>query len=300
MRFQNQNKIFLLFFVFALLITAACLKSDLYAAATDTVSIKTTTVDEYVTQRDLEHEIDRVREDFIREDGRILDSLRFKVDQFMIMVGIITAILMGLFGGVTYLVNLIYSKKAKELFESARTKTDKTIESANYFYMALAETNVDRQIELYTKALLLNPNYSVTFSNRGIAYAKKGDYQLAIKDYKDAIRLDPNYATAYYHRGFANYKIGKYEDAINDLNEAIRLIPNFKEAYFYLSFVYCKRGKEGDIQLALTHLHTAAEKGFTGYEYAKTDPDLAPLRELPKYNETIELIRKNQEARSKA
>jgi tetratricopeptide (TPR) repeat protein len=43
-------------------------------------------------------------------------------------------------------------------------------------------------------AIKLKPDAAIAHSNRGIAYAKLGQYQRAIDDYNEAIRLQPDLA----------------------------------------------------------------------------------------------------------
>ena len=59
----------------------------------------------------------------------------------------------------------------------------------------------DKAIRLYTKAIesgeLSRENLSIAYYNRGIAWGKKGDYGKAIADFSKAIELDPKHANAY-------------------------------------------------------------------------------------------------------
>ena len=61
--------------------------------------------------------------------------------------------------------------------------------------------------------------------NRGIAYNKKGAYDLAIKDYT-AIKLKPADAEAYRSRGTAYESRGEQDLAVRDYNTAKRLKPD--------------------------------------------------------------------------
>jgi len=59
--------------------------------------------------------------------------------------------------------------------------------------------------------------------NRGIAYARQGDFDAAIADFDKAIELDTNNAKAYLLRGRAYFEIGERETAISDLERALEL-----------------------------------------------------------------------------
>jgi tetratricopeptide (TPR) repeat protein len=66
-------------------------------------------------------------------------------------------------------------------------------------------------------------NSALPYFNRGVAYAKKGDLDRAIRDLDKSIALDPKYAWAYYHRGLAYNTKGDLDRAIADFNKAIAL-----------------------------------------------------------------------------
>lgn len=66
---------------------------------------------------------------------------------------------------------------------------------------------------------------ALKFSNRGVEWRIKGDYERAISDYDDAIRLDPDYADAYYNRCIAYNRQRKFDLALPDCNQAIALGP---------------------------------------------------------------------------
>jgi tetratricopeptide (TPR) repeat protein len=67
---------------------------------------------------------------------------------------------------------------------------------------------------------------ALKFSNRGVEWRLKGDYERAISDYDDAIRLDPKYADAWYNRCIAYNRTQKYDLALPDCNQAIALGPS--------------------------------------------------------------------------
>jgi tetratricopeptide (TPR) repeat protein len=86
-------------------------------------------------------------------------------------------------------------------------------------------TNDTKQaVELYTKAIQLNPNYTEAYFNRGIALVKLLDYSDAVDDFSKTIELNPKYKIAYFYRGC--YKIYAKQDkdsACADLQKAFEM-----------------------------------------------------------------------------
>ena len=66
----------------------------------------------------------------------------------------------------------------------------------------------------------LNQECAEDYINLGLAHSRKGEFELAIKDYSKAIELRPNYANAYYYRGGAFLRLGEREKAESDLTTA--------------------------------------------------------------------------------
>lgn len=59
----------------------------------------------------------------------------------------------------------------------------------------------------YSEALLVDPNNSYAYYNRGITRDRSGDYEGAIEDFSHAIRLDPANADFFHNRGFSLRKM---------------------------------------------------------------------------------------------
>jgi tetratricopeptide (TPR) repeat protein len=70
------------------------------------------------------------------------------------------------------------------------------------------------------------------FSNRGGAYIRKREYDLAIQDLDQAIRRDPKSATSFYARGGVYNVQGQFDRAIQDFDQAIRLKPDLAPVFF--------------------------------------------------------------------
>ena len=73
------------------------------------------------------------------------------------------------------------------------------------------------------KAIRLNPQNAGAYHNRGVAYARLGQYERAIQDFDEAIRLNPQNAGAYHNRGVAYGRIGKSIEAERDFAKAKEL-----------------------------------------------------------------------------
>jgi tetratricopeptide (TPR) repeat protein len=86
-------------------------------------------------------------------------------------------------------------------------------------------------IELYTKAIELDPSVAVFFGNRSMAYLKEELYGSAVVDANKAIELDPNFVKGYYRRATANMALGKFKLALRDY-EAVRF------AFIFFSLKY--------------------------------------------------------------
>jgi tetratricopeptide (TPR) repeat protein len=81
----------------------------------------------------------------------------------------------------------------------------------------------------YSKAQEIIPKDAIAYNDRGFAFLKKGQYDLAISDFSTALELNPKYIVAYLNRALALELKGNYEQAISDLNRAVDVDPTSVE-----------------------------------------------------------------------
>jgi tetratricopeptide (TPR) repeat protein len=93
---------------------------------------------------------------------------------------------------------------------------------------------------------------SLIYTNRGVEYARKKEYDKAIADHDKAIKLDPKNALAYNNRGNAHAAMGDYGMAVEDFDMALKLKPDFAEALFNRGLARRGKGdwKAGDEDMA--------------------------------------------------
>ncbi len=75
---------------------------------------------------------------------------------------------------------------------------------------------MDRVIEITSKAIKLDPNSDAAYASRGGAYANKGQLLLAIDDCNAAIRINPDCGLAFNNKGFAHEQLGQTSEALLD------------------------------------------------------------------------------------
>ncbi len=107
----------------------------------------------------------------------------------------------------------------------------------------------DFDIIRYTKAIELNPGDFGAYNNRGIAYQKRGDTELSIRDFSKAIELNPAFVQAYINRGNVYQETGQYESSITDVTRAIELQPWNSMAYNNRGFTRMLMGRYEEAEL---------------------------------------------------
>jgi len=122
-----------------------------------------------------------------------------------------------------------------------RATSDEDIDNDNIDYiksLAYAEFKVGNlvsSIDLYSKALKINPsdiNLSLDFS---LIYYESGDIDRAISIIKDAIQVIPDESLLYYRLVIYLMDAGKYKESINVLESALSL--NFDNHEVLFDFV---------------------------------------------------------------
>ena len=105
-------------------------------------------------------------------------------------------------------------------------------------------------IAYYMQALQNNPTDPSLHNVLGVALAKQGDLDMAIKHYTTALELDMAFFPAHYNLGRARYRQGRVEEAIAHYEYSLRLNPDDKKAHNSLGIVLAEQGNvEGAIDL---------------------------------------------------
>jgi len=90
----------------------------------------------------------------------------------------------------------------------------------------------DRAIQDYDQSLQLNSDSATAHYNRGVAYEFKGDYDRAFPDLDRAVQLNPGDADSFFCRGLAFEHGGDYERAVQDFDHVLRMSPTYSAALY--------------------------------------------------------------------
>ena len=115
---------------------------------------------------------------------------------------------------------------------------------------------VNKALEDYGKAIQLKNDYAEAYYNRGTVYDENGKIDLALKDYDKVIKFNPRLARVYSHRGNAYQEKNEIDRAIKEHSKAIALEQNDPILYNNRGITY---GKKGDFDLALKDFNKAIE-----------------------------------------
>ena len=98
------------------------------------------------------------------------------------------------------------------------------------------------EVALWNDALR-NHKVAITYNLRGVAYANKGQYGLALADYKSALDMDKKFAEAFNNRGNLYVAMGQYENALRDFEEVQRIKPGYADTHYNRGILHLKKNQ---------------------------------------------------------
>ncbi|NNT71695.1 tetratricopeptide repeat protein [Flavobacterium sp. IMCC34852] len=96
--------------------------------------------------------------------------------------------------------------------------------------------------DFFNRAIVLDPNFSSAYSNRGHVYRQQGQFELAVSDYTQSYALYPNIQVLY-ARANTYMDMEQYEKAQADYTAIINLEPTFSDIYFDRAYSYIMQKK---------------------------------------------------------
>ena len=142
------------------------------------------------------------------------------------------------------------------------------------------EGRLEEAIESYGKAIVTNPRFASSMSNRALCLQDLGRFTLARASYIQAVETDPSDLTVAANLAALLFDLGEFSAAMERISAILRIEPQFSQAHVVKALGLLRRGEY--------------ERGWTEYEWrdrnaGRADPnpydypewDGLPLRDDP-------------------
>ena len=119
------------------------------------------------------------------------------------------------------------------------------------FLYAMSSRNFEHAIQMYNKAIELDPNYAIAYAGMADTYSQKYRFAdaspenaaSALEASERAVELDPDSAEAHASRGLSLFINEKYEEAEKHFETAGLLNPKLFESYFFYALSCSSQGQ---------------------------------------------------------
>jgi serine/threonine protein kinase/Tfp pilus assembly protein PilF len=185
--------------------------------------------------------------------------------------------------------------EAEAAFEKAMKLEPKMFEAAYWYGMALqAEGRFEDAVKMFDRASTLRPEDYQSAHFLGQAYRSLGKHEDEVAHLRrglslmeGSLELNPDDARAANLAAGVFASLGEEEPALKYAERSLAIDP---EDPMLLYNVACTYSSLGRIDQAISCLERAVEKGFGHREWIDNDPDLAPLRDNPRYQAIVDAI----------
>jgi len=140
----------------------------------------------------------------------------------------------------------------------------------------------EEAIAAYQCAIELDPNDATPHTMLGALYEMEGQLERAQREHQRAVKLEPDSGMRHASLSSALRKLGREAEAAEHLARARELMAN--ESDYNKA---CIESITGNADVALEHLARALERAPGNRAWARRDPDLAFIRDDPRFRELV-------------
>ncbi len=98
------------------------------------------------------------------------------------------------------------------------------------FARAVANIELDAALELCNRLIKAHPDWKA-YETRGFLRLRRGEYDLALRDYAASLKQQPRMSSSLYGRGIARLRLGRVEEARADMAAAAQLQPDIQAIF---------------------------------------------------------------------
>ena len=102
---------------------------------------------------------------------------------------------------------------------------------------------LDKAIENYKKAIVIDSQYADAYYNTGLAYLEMDSIQMGYNHFDLTVKASPTYIMGYFYRGYAAEALGKLNEAKSDYERVLSFAPEFTRGIDALENLNKKMGK---------------------------------------------------------
>ena len=178
-------------------------------------------------------------------------------------------------------------RKAEDAFKKVLIEDKNNIDALRFMGILAYKTgNHDIAENMFVKALMLDPTYSIVWANLAHVYTVTGQLDKAKKSFQNILKMDPENGLIWAELGTVLNKLANYKDGRDAYLKSIELKPDSPRVYLSLGHVYKTMG---DIENSIeSYKETIKHNNLSGEAYWS----LANLKTYKFTNNEIEEMEK--------
>ena len=185
--------------------------------------------------------------------------------------------------------------EAEREFEAAMRLDPKLFEAAYFFARArLSQGQPLEAAKLFERAVALRPEDYQAPALLGQAYHAAGkpvdsqnSYRRAVQLVNERLELNPDDARALIMGAVSMAAIGDTKVALDFVDRAVAVDPDDAGVLYNIACAYSSLGRPEE---SITILERAVDKGYAHKGWMENDPDLEPIRGLPRYQALLQVM----------